>query len=103
MKKPIKVTGFGSRQPVQLPPEKDDTTEATPSIEEQLVQVILQHYVPANSVNEADAQKTSTELMDEMESVVEPEKNVLYIAMKDAGFKLHYTGESFVWLLKLRQ
>lgn len=100
-KKTIQVRGFGQKFK-----EEDDVPELTPepefSFEEQLVAIILNRYKPAEEVADATEQKSSTDLIDEMESVIEPEKNKLYLAMKDAGFQLHYNGEAFVWLLKER-
>ncbi len=98
-KKTIQVRGFGQKFK-----EEDDVPELTPepefSFEKQLVAIILNRYEPAEEVADATEQKSSTDLIDEMEAVIEPEKNKLYLAMKDAGFTLHYNGESFVWLLR---
>lgn len=99
-----RVIGFGAnlqeKDQTESTPEIKDEASETFSFEEQLVAIILKQYDPAASVAEATEQKSSTELIDEMESVIEPEKNKLYVAMTDVGFKLYYTGESFVWLLK---
>ncbi|MGQ7868691.1 hypothetical protein [Sunxiuqinia sp. sy24] len=99
-----RVIGFGANfqanDQTESTPQTPDESPETFSFEEQLVGIVLKQYDPAGTVAEATEQKSSTELIDEMESVIEPEKNKLYVAMTDAGFQLHYTGESFVWLLK---
>ena len=55
---------------METPEEKKETL----TLEEQLVRVILVRYQPTDDLNEACDQKSSTELIDEMESVIEPAK-----------------------------
>lgn len=98
-KKPI-IKGFGK-------PYIDDEVnpiEETkgPSTEESLVALIFDRYAPAESFPESTDQKTTIDLIDEMESTTDVSKSLVKLAMEEFGFKLHYTGNEFVWLLHER-
>ena len=75
-----------------------------PTIVEKLMNRLIEFYSPADSPTEADETKSTQELIDEMEQIqdcVMPwEINKL---MELHGFKLHYTGSGYVWLLKMNQ
>lgn len=79
-----------------------ETTPATPktTIEEELVTLISQQFSPAETIGEATDLKSTTDLIDEMEEISGVTPYMVTKAMKDAGFKLHYTGEGYVWMLK---
>lgn len=100
MSKKHTISGF--RQPYidEEVSQSEETKSEGPSIEEQLVDLICQRYSPVETLQESSDQKTTLELIDEMESFSEVYKTKIVLAMKDKGFKPYYTGESFVWLLK---
>jgi hypothetical protein len=72
----------------------------TPS--DELCEAISKHFSPATSINDADELKSTIELMDEIEGLVDVDKNELYDAMKQLGFTYTYSGTGYAWLLKLR-
>lgn len=99
MKKPI-VKGFRT---AYIDEEVDEKTiESKPTVEESLVALIFDHYEPVATMPESTDQKTTTELIEEMEPISEVSKSLVKLAMEEFGFKLHYTGSEFVWLLKER-
>lgn len=67
---------------------------------QELISALMQTYLPADSVSSADEMKTTLELLDEFESMVDVSKDSVFTAMQAAGFKTWYTGSGFVWLLK---
>lgn len=73
-----------------------------PSMEEELVALVFDRYLPVDSMPESTDQKTTLDLIDEMESTSEVSKNKVVMALKEYGFKLHYTGGEYVWLLRER-
>lgn len=80
----------------------ENNKNATPCIEEQLVASLAERYTPAETIAESTEQKTTLELCDEMEATADVHKSLVHQAMVDRGFKLHYTGVDYVWLLKER-
>ena len=82
---------------------EDDEKQPTPSFSEKLFEALMAFYSPAENPSEADEMKSTQELIEEMEqifpSVLPEEINVL---MESKGFKLHYTGSGYAWLLKVR-
>lgn len=76
--------------------------EAVEGVETQLVALLAEMYSPADTMAESTEQKTTSELIDEMESSSDVSKNKVKKAMDAAGFKLHYNGSEYVWLLKER-
>jgi len=83
----------------------DEVAEpAKPEIttEESLVALIFDRYAPADNFPESSDQKSTLDLIDEMESSCEVSKYNIKKAMEEFGFKLHYTGSEFVWLMKER-
>lgn len=80
----------------------EKTAEQTVSVEESLVALIFDRYAPAKTYPESTETKSTLDLIDEMESTCDVSKSKIKLAMEDKGFKLHYTGNEFVWLLKER-
>lgn len=80
-----------------------EPVEAQISTEESLVALIFDRYAPADNFPESTDQKSTLDLIDEMESSCEISKYNIKKAMEEFGFKLHYTGNEFVWLMKERQ
>ena len=74
--------------------------EANEGCVNDLISVLMQTYLPAESVENSDEMKTTLELLDEFESMVDVSKDTVFAAMQSAGFKTWYTGYGFVWLLK---
>jgi len=75
----------------------------TPIIE-RLVDSLLQFYEPAKTPSSADETKSTQELIEEMDQMQDGimtwEVNKL---MELHGFKMHYTGSGYVWLLKIKK
>jgi len=98
-KKPV-IRGFRT---AYIDDEVDEkTVDNKPSIEESLVALIFDRYAPAETFPESTDHKTTLDLIDEMESTTDVSKSKVKMAMEDFGFKLHYTGNEYVWLLKER-
>ena len=73
------------------------------SIAQKLIASLLKYYAPAETLQESDETKTTSELIEEMEPIQEGisagDVNTL---METNGFKLIYTGQGYAWLLKIR-
>ena len=78
------------------PPENKTTLFDT------IIETLTGYYSPACSMADADETKTTAELVEEMESVMGIQPVEVSTALAGAGFKLHYTGTQYVWLLKSR-
>lgn len=73
------------------------------AVEISLVALIFDRYAPAETYPESTETKSTLDLIDEMESTCDVSKSKIKLAMEAKGFKLHYTGNEFVWLLKERK
>ena len=83
--------------------KEDDEKEPRPSFSEKLFDALMAFYVPAENPASADEMKSTQDLIEEMEQIlpsVSPEE--INTIMETNGFKLHYTGIGYVWLLKVR-
>lgn len=100
MSKKHTIAGFGKHYIDEEVDEKK--VEEKESVEESLVNLIFERYAPAESFPESTDQKSTLDLIDEMESTCEVYKSKVKMAMEAKGFKLHYTGSEFIWLLKER-
>ena len=101
MNKKNTVKGF---RHTYIDDEVDDKNKPDkPSIEEELVTLIFERYEPVETMPESTDQKSTIDLVDEMESSAEVSKNKVVMALKEYGFKLHYTGGEYLWLLKERK
>lgn len=82
--------------------EKDDQPKL-PTIIEKLFESLMAFYTPAETAAEATETKSTQELIEEMDQIADGifpfQVNVF---METNGFKLHYTGLGYVWLLKTR-
>lgn len=67
-----------------------------------IIETFTRFYTPAASLADADDIKTTLDLIDEMESIATIYPIEVSTALTQAGFKLHYTGTQYVWLLKNR-
>lgn len=106
MSKKHSIGGFGAhfqneRDPKEVELDKSLDDEK-PGIEEELVAMISERYAPAESLSESTDQKTTLDLIDEIESFTDVSKAKLVMALKAWGYKSYYTGDKFVWLLKER-
>ena len=72
-------------------------------VEESLVAMIFDRYEPVETLPESTELKTTIDLVDEMEATADVSRNAVKKAMEEFGFKLHYTGGEYVWMLKERQ
>lgn len=100
MSKKNTIVGFGKHYIDEEVDEKK--VEEKESVEESLVALIFDRYAPAETYPESTDQKSTLDLIDEMESTSEVYKSKVKMAMEAKGFKLHYTGSEFIWLLKER-
>lgn len=106
MKKNHSIGGFGAhfqneRDPKEV--ELDGKLEDDkPGIEEELVAMISERYAPVESLTDSTDQKTTLDLIDEIESFTDVSKAKLVMALKACGYKSYYTGDQFVWLLRER-
>ena len=100
MNKNHTIGGFGKHYIDEEVDEKKVDQEI--SMEESLVALIFDRYAPADDFPGSTEQKSTLDLIDEMESSSDVSKNKVVMALKEFGFKLHYTGSEYVWLLKER-
>ena len=104
MNKKVNIKGFGHAyidDEVNGPDLQGE--DKGPSMEEELVALIFDRYEPVETMPESTDQKSTMDLVDEMESTSEVSKNKVVMALKEYCFKLHYTGGEYVWLLKERK
>jgi len=71
-----------------------------PEYTSKLIEVLRSQYRPAGSLSEADEMLTTTELIEQISAFADTTREIIMDAMQEAGFKLHYTGAGYVWLLK---
>ena len=103
MSKKNTISGFGAYRSNEDPKEEEldgQLDDGKPSIEEELVAMIAERYAPAETLPDSTDQKSTLDLIDEIESFTDVSKSKLVKALKAWGFKPHYTGDQFVWLLK---
>ncbi|MEI7424322.1 MAG: hypothetical protein WCK18_19625 [Prolixibacteraceae bacterium] len=74
--------------------------EKKPSLVEKLVEAFTLHYEPAIDVSDSDEMKSTRDILAEMNSIDEIFPYEVNKLMEDYGFKIHYNGNNFVWLLK---
>jgi len=72
-----------------------------PEYTNKLIEALCSRYHPAGSPADADEMLTTTELIEQISAFADTTREIVMDAMQQAGFKLHYTGAGFVWLLKL--
>ncbi|HZK97521.1 MAG TPA: hypothetical protein VFC67_25190 [Prolixibacteraceae bacterium] len=83
--------------------KEDDEKQPTPSFSEKLFDALMAFYIPAETPASADEMKSTQDLIEEMEQILQSiSPNEVNAIMKTNGFKLHYTGNGYVWLLKTR-
>ena len=83
--------------------DNDDTPQApVPTISKQIFDSLMDFYSPAGSIAESDEQKSTYELIEEMGEIEDITAAAVNKLMEENGFHLHYTGMSYVWLLKVR-
>jgi len=75
----------------------------TTPIAAKLIEALIAFYEPCSTPADADDTKSTLELIDEMDPIQDSifpfEINAL---METNGFKLHYNGSGYVWLLKIK-
>jgi len=68
-----------------------------------LIEALTSYYDPCTTPADADDTKSTQELIEEMDQIQDAifpfEVNAL---MEQHGFKLHYNGSGYVWLLKIK-
>lgn len=73
------------------------------AISEKLIVALAAFYQPAESLADADDSKSTLELIDEMSGIEQIYPYEVNELMERNGFKLHYNGSGYLWLLKLKQ
>lgn len=106
MAKTHSIGGFGAHFQSERDPKEDELDreleDDKPGIEEELVAMIAERYAPVETLAESTEQKSTLDLIDEIESFTDVSKSKLVLALKAWGFNPYYTGNQFVWLLKER-
>ena len=83
----------------------DQNPEENPEVytlSEKLFEALTAWYIPAESPKDADETKSTQDLIEEMETMQEVSPWEVNKLMEGAGFKIHYTGSGYEWMLKLR-
>ncbi len=65
-----------------------------------LIDLIRARYQPVINAEDADEMLTTIDLIEEISDFVDTTKEIVFNEMTNVGFKIHYTGAGFVWLLK---
>ena len=79
---------------------KVDVLEKKYAISEKLIDALTQHYQPALDYFNSDETKSTQELINEMADMEEIFPYEVNRLMEERGFKIHYDGSGYVWLLK---
>ena len=75
----------------------------TLSVSEKIFDALLEFYAPAENSAGADEMKSTQDLIEEMNQIENDiPLNEINTLMEANGFKLHYTGIGYSWLLKTR-
>ena len=82
--------------------ESEDSPKVKSVISEKLVKALNAFYQPAESLADSDDTKSTRELIAEMSGIEEIFPYEVDTLMEKNGFKLHYNGSEYVWLLKLK-
>lgn len=80
--------------------EKDDQKPEEPTLSEKLFEALTAWYRPAENPQDADETKSTQDLIEEMETMQEVLPWEVNKLMETGGFKIHYTGSGYEWLLK---
>jgi len=81
---------------------ENDEKQPTPSFSEKLFDALMAFYTPAETPASADEMKSTQELLEEMEQILPSISTAdINTAMESNGFKLHYNGSGYVWLLSV--
>ncbi len=82
---------------------ENEEKQPEPSFSEKLFDAMMDFYVPAENPESADEMKSTQELIEEMDQMQSDiSTDVINSLMVAHGFKLHYTGSGYAWLLKVR-
>ena len=83
--------------------KNEETPQApAPTISKQIFDSLMAFYSPAETPAEADEQKSTYELIEEMGEIEEITPAAVNKLMMNDGFRLHYTGMGYVWLLNIK-
>lgn len=82
--------------------ESEDSPKLQSAISEKLIEALVAFYQPAESLADSDDTKSTQELIGEMSGIEEIFPYEVNRLMEVGGFKLHYNGSEYVWLLKLK-
>jgi hypothetical protein len=70
----------------------------TPHIAELVINAICEQYAPEGNADSLEL-KSTIDLMNEISAIADIEKWEITTALKEAGFKLKYTGGGLFWAL----
>ncbi|MCY1720166.1 hypothetical protein OU798_07420 [Prolixibacteraceae bacterium Z1-6] len=83
--------------------EKKDSTEQssapTPTLTDDLISAFIEQYSPARLGMPGVELKSSTDVIEEMESICTVNKELVAAALKEAGFTFSYTDAGPFWVL----
>lgn len=71
------------------------------NIRNNIQQMILDTYLPANGVDDTEEYISSADMLDTFRSVLEMEAEYLFVIMKELGFKTRLIEDSVYWMVKL--
>lgn len=67
---------------------------------ERLIEAFTSRYEAAIDISDSDEMKSTQELIEEMSDIEEIFPYEVNRLMEEYGFKIHYNGKNYVWLLK---
>jgi ketopantoate reductase len=78
----------------------EEKQDLPPQLLNAFIQSFCEVWQPADVPEHDTELKTTSEIIDELEPVYSVGVNELSEALQQAGFKIHYTGEGFFWMLR---
>jgi hypothetical protein len=88
--------------PIAMKDKADESPKPEePTLSEKLFGAFLTFYSPGDITTGFDEVKSTRELLEEMHQIDEVNPWEINKLMEAAGFKLHYTGSGYGWLLKI--
>lgn len=81
---------------------KDDQEGKGSQISQKLVEALASFYQPAINLVDSDETKSTQDIISEMSDMEEVFPYKVNRLMEESGFKIHYDGTNYVWLLKMR-
>lgn len=84
--------------------EKQNTNkepkQETPTVTDHLLEAFMAFYEPAEPGDQDADQKTTNDIIDEMETIEEVQKGIVASYLANHGFKIVYTAAGPFWYMK---